>query len=216
MKNRVYPNLDWKKHELNTGKCYGSGSESGSVGSVCFWASWIQILLSSCKNSKKNLRSYCFVTSLWLFFILIAGSRSEFGSESESISQTWIRGSTPKCHGSATVSEIIGILDGHRFDADPRSDFSFWCRSSFGSGSYPSYGTVHMLEIRFFHFYSQQCQVPLEKCKGAFKTISYPGFIEHTAGPQWISGSGSALYSTSMRQNNNMDKDFAKNCLNFI
>ncbi len=36
---------------------------SGSVGSVCFWASWIRILLSSSKNSKKNLDSYCFVTS---------------------------------------------------------------------------------------------------------------------------------------------------------
>ncbi len=49
------------------------GSESGSVRSVCFQASWIRIhqseawiriLLSSSKNSKKkNLDSYCFVTS---------------------------------------------------------------------------------------------------------------------------------------------------------
>ncbi len=31
-------------------------------GSTCFWASWIRILLSSCKNSKKNLDSYYFVT----------------------------------------------------------------------------------------------------------------------------------------------------------
>jgi hypothetical protein len=55
------------------------GSESGSV-STCFWASWvrihysevwiririwlrIRILLSLSKNSKKNLDSYCFVTS---------------------------------------------------------------------------------------------------------------------------------------------------------
>jgi hypothetical protein len=32
--------------------------------STCFWASWIRIriLLSSCKNSKKNLDSYYFVT----------------------------------------------------------------------------------------------------------------------------------------------------------
>jgi hypothetical protein len=37
------------------------GSESGS-GSTCFWASRIRILLSSCKNSKKNLDSYYFVT----------------------------------------------------------------------------------------------------------------------------------------------------------
>jgi hypothetical protein len=57
------------------------GSESGSTGSTCFWAFWIRIhlsevwiriririllwiriLLSSCKNSKKNLDSYLFVT----------------------------------------------------------------------------------------------------------------------------------------------------------
>jgi hypothetical protein len=37
-----------------------SGSESGFTVSTCFWASWI--LLSSCKNSKKNLDSYYFVT----------------------------------------------------------------------------------------------------------------------------------------------------------
>jgi hypothetical protein len=42
---------------------------SGSVGSVCFWASWIRILLSSSKNSKKNLDSYCFVTSFWHFYL---------------------------------------------------------------------------------------------------------------------------------------------------
>jgi hypothetical protein len=35
---------------------------SGSTGSTCFWASRIRILLSSCKNSKKNLHSYHFVT----------------------------------------------------------------------------------------------------------------------------------------------------------
>ncbi len=39
---------------------------SGSVGSVCFWSSWIRILLPSNKNSKKNLDSYCFVISFWL------------------------------------------------------------------------------------------------------------------------------------------------------
>jgi hypothetical protein len=38
------------------------GSESGSTGSTCFWDSRIRILLSSCKNSKKNLDSYYFVT----------------------------------------------------------------------------------------------------------------------------------------------------------
>jgi hypothetical protein len=55
-------------------QCCGSGSESGSTGSTCFWASWIRfrihysdvwirILLSPSKNSKKYLHSYCFVTS---------------------------------------------------------------------------------------------------------------------------------------------------------
>jgi hypothetical protein len=43
-------------------QCYGSGS--GSVGSVFFGTSWIRILLSLSKNCKKNLYSYCFVTSL--------------------------------------------------------------------------------------------------------------------------------------------------------
>ncbi len=55
-------------------KCCGSAS----LGSICFWAfriwiHWseilirIRILLSSSKNSKKNIDSYCVVTSLWLF-----------------------------------------------------------------------------------------------------------------------------------------------------
>ena len=45
-------------------QCCGSGSESGSgsTGSTCFWASRIRILLSSCKNRKKNLDSYDFLT----------------------------------------------------------------------------------------------------------------------------------------------------------
>ncbi len=41
-------------------------SGSRSTGSTCFWASRIRILLSSSKNSKKNLDSYCFVTSFGL------------------------------------------------------------------------------------------------------------------------------------------------------
>ncbi len=39
-------------------------SGSGSTGSTCFWTSRIRILLSSCKNSKKNPDSYYFVTLL--------------------------------------------------------------------------------------------------------------------------------------------------------
>jgi hypothetical protein len=62
-------------------QCCGSESESGST---CFWASRIRTLLSSRKNSKKNLDSYYFVT----LFAWIRGSGS---------------GSTPKCHGSATL-----------------------------------------------------------------------------------------------------------------
>jgi hypothetical protein len=42
--------------------CQCSGS--GSTGSTCFWASRIRILLSSCKNLKKNLDSFYFVTLL--------------------------------------------------------------------------------------------------------------------------------------------------------
>ncbi len=55
------------KHCFN--QCCGSGSESGSTGSTCFWSSWmrIRILLSLSKNSTKNLDFYCIVTSFWLF-----------------------------------------------------------------------------------------------------------------------------------------------------
>jgi hypothetical protein len=60
------------------------GSESGS-GSTCFWASWIRIrihqsevwiririwiLLSPSKKSKKNLFSFCFVTSFCTYMYL--------------------------------------------------------------------------------------------------------------------------------------------------
>jgi hypothetical protein len=54
-------------NEVNSSCLFqGSGSESGST---YFWASWIRfrILLSSSKNSKKNLDSYYFVTSFGLF-----------------------------------------------------------------------------------------------------------------------------------------------------
>ncbi len=46
-------------------QCCGSGSESGSTGSICFWASWIRIriLLTLSKYRKNNLDFYCFVTS---------------------------------------------------------------------------------------------------------------------------------------------------------
>jgi hypothetical protein len=40
-------------------------------GPVYFWASWIRIriLLSSSKNSKKNIDSYCFVSSFLTFYL---------------------------------------------------------------------------------------------------------------------------------------------------
>ncbi len=57
-----------------TRQCWGSGSRF--LGSVCFWASWIRILLSSSKNKKKNLDSNCFVTSLWLFILENVPSKS--------------------------------------------------------------------------------------------------------------------------------------------
>ncbi len=46
------------KEKRTSNQCCGSGS----TGSTCFWASRIRILLSSCKNSEKNLDSYYFVT----------------------------------------------------------------------------------------------------------------------------------------------------------
>jgi hypothetical protein len=45
---------------------YHTKSVLFSIGSVCFWASWIRILPSSSTKSKKNLDSYCFVTSFLL------------------------------------------------------------------------------------------------------------------------------------------------------
>jgi hypothetical protein len=55
-----------KQSYLTFNQCCGSGS----VGSICFWASGIRIrlririLLSSSINIKKNIDSYCFVTYL--------------------------------------------------------------------------------------------------------------------------------------------------------
>ncbi len=42
---------------------------SGSVGSIWFLTSWIRILLSSSKNSKKNLDSYCFCDFFLNFYL---------------------------------------------------------------------------------------------------------------------------------------------------
>ncbi len=115
---------------------------SGSVGSICFWESririhsseiWIRLrsLLSSSKNCKKNIDSYCLVTSLWLFlidenvpsksnkrqnleqnfFVDVLNVTDESNRIRISIriwihySEVWIRGSgsVPKFHGSARL-----------------------------------------------------------------------------------------------------------------
>ncbi len=122
-------------------QCCGSGSESGSI---CFWTSWIRIwiriLLSSSKNSKKNLDSYCFVTSfrLFIFEILCRCIPSKSNKQENfflhqffvgvlkvndensriririHLSEAWIRGSgsgfTPKCHGSATLVFLFNFV----------------------------------------------------------------------------------------------------------
>ncbi len=64
-------------HSLSTAARAQQCCGSGSVGPICYWDSRIRIHLgrytdpdpsiSSSKNSKKNIDSYCFVTSLWLF-----------------------------------------------------------------------------------------------------------------------------------------------------
>jgi hypothetical protein len=108
-------------------QCCGSGSETGSEsgsGSTCFWASririqihysevWIRIrvriririLLSSCKNSLKNLDSYYFVT---LFDFLSLKNDVNIPSESGS-------GSISQRHGSADPD-----LDPHQNVMDPQ------------------------------------------------------------------------------------------------
>ncbi len=65
--NRNQKEKSWLAHtSLWDGSFLKNWQRRGSV-SVCFWASWIRILLSWSKNSKKNLDLYYFVTSLWLF-----------------------------------------------------------------------------------------------------------------------------------------------------
>ncbi len=115
----------------NTWQCFGSGS----VGSICFWASRIRlhkldmriwILLLSRKNSKKNLDSYCFVTSLWLF-IFKQWCKCTVPSKSNN-KKTWmswisltkiavfIAGPGRKSHGSET---LIHGTPGFMMQLDP-------------------------------------------------------------------------------------------------
>ncbi len=101
-----------------------SSSLSGSTGSTCFWASRIQIrvhlsevwiririLLSSSRNSKKNLDFYCFVTSFWLFIFGKWCKCSSFLLES-CRSTTKISGSGIRIHyGSADPDPYRIVMD---------------------------------------------------------------------------------------------------------
>ncbi len=81
---------------------------------------WIRILLSSSKNNNKNLDSYCFVTSFWLFIFTNDVNVPAKSEKQKNLfikiifllaswrSMTKIGGSgsgpTPKCHGSAPLT----------------------------------------------------------------------------------------------------------------
>ena len=59
---RRRPTLRWVWPSWERSRSRSSRQCSGSTGSTCFLASRIRILLSSCKNNKKNLESHYFVT----------------------------------------------------------------------------------------------------------------------------------------------------------
>ncbi len=94
------------------------------------WASWSRgrILLSSNKNSRKNLDSYCFVTSLWLFILEKWCKCSLKSSRQKKVFclKVWksrtnpdklVRGTVPliriwnrpKCHGSTTLTFLSTV-----------------------------------------------------------------------------------------------------------
>ncbi len=101
---------------------WNQSAESRSGG---FWASRIQILPSSSKNSKKTPDFYYFVTSLWLFIckewfkctfkknycVHLEGhwQKEQDADPDPLVRGIWIRGSgsgsLPKCHGSWTLTE---------------------------------------------------------------------------------------------------------------
>ncbi len=103
------------------GQCCGSGS----TGSTCFWASririhlseiCIRILLSQCKNSKKNLDSYYFVT---LFDFLSLKIYVNVASKSNKQKKYWNKNcfllaslrSMTKIAGSESISQRHGSAD---------------------------------------------------------------------------------------------------------
>ncbi len=102
------------------------GSES--TGSTCFW-----ILLSPSKNSKKNLDSYCFVTSFGLFIF-----ENDVNVPSKSNKQTTFL----KRHGSADPDPNP---DPHQNVMDPQH-----CRFS----SYPKFYTCWKIRFLFTFGYS--------------------------------------------------------------
>ncbi len=124
-------NLDLKstlRLEINTFlSCCGSESKSGSTGSTCFWASWIgihesevwiliRILLSSCKNSKKSLDSYYFVSLLTFIFEEHSKSKKQKKCKKNSFLLTTSR-SMAKIAGSRS-----GFISQKHGSADPDPD----------------------------------------------------------------------------------------------
>jgi hypothetical protein len=106
------------KKKVGTNQC----CESGSVGSICFWASWIRIrilqsevwiririlLLSSKNDNDINVPSNKQKTLYKnLFFVGVLKVSDENSRIRIHYSEAWIRGSgcgsTLKCHGSATL-----------------------------------------------------------------------------------------------------------------
>jgi hypothetical protein len=122
---------------LPSNQCWGSGA---LVGIRMCWASRIRILLSSSKNSKKNLDFYCFETSLWLFIFEDCLNVSRKGKKQNNFGKKYLfvdikshwrkgriwsqirvrirnsvvrisrAGSVLKCHGSTTLQSSNPLL----------------------------------------------------------------------------------------------------------
>jgi hypothetical protein len=95
------------------------------------------MLLSSSKKSNKNLDSYCFVTSFWLFIsekwctvnvpskIISRKIRIRIHQSEAWILGSWF-GSIPKCHGSATLKGRLVSVGSNILDTESsRSGTSF-------------------------------------------------------------------------------------------
>ncbi len=91
------------------------GSQLVLRGSICFWVSririhlsWIRILISSSKNSKNNIDSYCFVTSLLLIYLRTMMYLQKVISKKISLT-SWR--SLTKLTGSGSFSQRYGSAD---------------------------------------------------------------------------------------------------------